>query len=611
MKNIKNKIALAVCVLLSACCFSSCKSESGSFEFASYTPSVSARSEEDWRIEAPSDPYVTFDGKVNASEYAGEKIVFSDTNDVTLTMYSRMAEQGIFFGFSSNDTAVYVNPDVSYYNNTGVEIQLALGGTESLNANVLQLRYSADGSIEEWIGIPSAKDYEYIRTYVDTVSKVVVNGTLNSSDCQGYEIEAYVPYTALHLTEAPESLVCAPSFNTRKSYNATGRTTWTIMVGSDFSDPSSWYRITKEGQEVVTGGFKTIGDRLYQSGSSNQFYYFNDEFTKDYYLSADVYVGDILGGDLYPKFGVVNKSGQRLLGYYFDIAGGETIHNVGKIEAETTEFKGTQWLWDSYSSHTFDVTENAETNYNTLSKINDLDLSQGVHVEMLRQNDTFLFLINGVPFFGDEGVQGMDDGSVAGLFFFNTKAEIEVKEYTSDEAEVAEKAQGLMPEKTIDADLSEWNKTTTLLKSEKDDTNGNEMSVYAEAGENGIYIAYETTHRLSTKIYSWDNVWHYNVNAEFWIGNTHFALTKTGNSGFMIGKMVTSEQTDGTYKTVAEIFVPYGALWSEKEYTLGVAFKTYSPEYEGNALASFHGDTWWQFTDRNPTDINARFTVEK
>jgi hypothetical protein len=79
----------------------------------------------------------------------------------------------------------------------------------------------------------------------------------------------------------------------------------------------------------------------------------------------------------------------------------------------------------------------------------------------------------------------------------------------------------------------------------------------------------------------------------------------------MIGKMVTSEQTDGTYKTVAEIFVPYSALWSADEYTLGVAFKTYPPEYEGNALASFHGDTWWQFTDRNPTDINARFTVEK
>ena len=88
---------------------------------------------------------------------------------------------------------------------------------------MIQLRYGLDGSVEGWIGVNSTENYEYMRTYLETVSKVHIYGELNSSSCTGYDVEAYVPYSALNLTEKPESLICAPSFNTRKDYDASGR----------------------------------------------------------------------------------------------------------------------------------------------------------------------------------------------------------------------------------------------------------------------------------------------------------------------------------------------------------------------------------------------------
>lgn len=552
-----------------------------------------------WRIEAPADQTVTFDGKIEEGEYPGEKLIFSDPNGVTLTLQSKMADAGVFFGFSSNDKQVFYNNEYPIYQNTGVEIQLAVGGTEELNASVLQLRYGVNGAIEEWIGLPSSSSYDYIRKYSDTTSKVTIHGELNGA-CDGYEIEVYVPYSSLNLTEKPDSLVCAPSFNTRKSFTANGRSTWAIMVGSSYNEPSSWYRITPDGQSVTTGGFAQNGNKLTQTGNGNQYYYFDDTFSDCYYLSADVTVESILNGDQFPKFGIVNRTKDQLFAYYLDIAG-KKLNNVGKVQAKNTEFLATEWLWDTYASHTFD-TEDVHANL------------QAVRLEVVRCGDYIWFLVNGTPLMGD--VQLTED-SVAGLFFFNTEATIKVNEYSADEARVRDivASSGLAPEITLDADLNDWDTLGTLLKNETDYSTGNKMAVFAKAGSNGLYIAYDITHAYNPRIYSWDNVWYFNTNAEFWLNNKHFAATATGNTGFMLSSMKTTEQLDGKYRTIVEIFVPKAVFGDMNVYTLGVAFKTCDQKYDKieevtNPLMKFKGDPWWFFDGHFPSNPDEQFTID-
>ena len=562
-----------------------------------------------WSTEVPADDTVTFDGIVNPEEYSGDKIAFSDTNGVTMTMYAKMAEEGVFFGFHSNDTRVYVNPEHQVFQNSSVEIQLGKGGTSKLNANVIQLRYGLDGSVEGWIGVPSAKNYEYMRTYIESASKVHIYGELNSADCKGYDVETYVPYSALNLTEKPESLICAPSFNTRKDYNASGRTTWTLMVGSSFQDPTSWYRIDAEGQTVMTDGFRVDGDRITQKGGSNQFFYFNDELSDAYYLNVDIQVGDVLNDDRYPKFGVVSKSMDSLLAYYFDYAGGG-VSSIGRVTARTTEFSGTAWEWETNSSRTFG-----------LKKGIGLTKKHTVNVELIRYENQLVLLINGRMVLSDVDVKGLEEGSIPGLFFFNTMADVTVNTYQTDADAVRNYIALFLPSIELDADLSEWDKENTLLERETDTTNGNEMAVYGYRTEEGLYLAYEVRHSYNPKVAMWNEgsdprgVWYYNTNAEFWINDDHFAATTFGDSGYMVKAMKTTEDLpSGTYTTVLEAFIPDEVI-GQQQAAVGFAFKTCDTDYSSPAAVTdsgmkFRGDPWWFFRGRFPTDLENRFLIQ-
>ena len=567
------------------------------------------KEETSWQIEVPEDDTVTFDGIVNPEEYAGEKIQFADTNGIVMTMYSKMTEHGVFFGFHSNDTNVYVNDEQQIFQSTSVEIQLGKGGSEKLSANVIQVRYGLDGSTEGWIGVNSAKNYEFMRTYIETVSKVHIYGELNSSNCKGYDVEAYIPYSALNLTEKPESLICAPSFNTRKDYDASGRTTWTLMVGSSFQDPTSWYRIDAAGQTVMTDGFKVSGNEISQTGGSNQFYYFGDELSDAYYVNVDIKIKDILNNDAFPKFGLVSKSLDSLLAYYFDYAGGR-YNTIGRVTARTTEFTGTNWEWETSSSKTFGIKD-------------ELGLSKNktMNVELIRYENEFVMLVNGRFVLADVDAKGLTDGSIPGLFFFNTEAEITVNAYETEKDNVELYIASYLPEIKVDADLSDWDLEKTLLATETDNSTGNKMSVYAKRQESGIYVAYEVTHKYQPKVYMWNEgadergVWYYNTNGEFWINDEHFACTQFGDSGYLLKAMKTTEDMkSGIYKTIIEVFIP-AEVTGKDAAAIGFAFKTCDKDYANNsevldANMKFNGDPWWYFTNRFPTDMDSRFILK-
>ena len=566
-------------------------------------------SDTSWAMEAPADDTVEFDGIVNPKEYKGDKISFADTNGVTMTMYSKMAEEGIFFGFHSNDTNVFVNPEQAVFQNTSVEIQLGMGGTEKLNANVIQLRYGLDGSVEGWIGVDSTANYDYMRTYIETVSKVHIYGQLNSSDCTGYDVEAYIPYRALNLTQKPESLICAPSFNTRKDYDASGRTTWTLMVGSSFQDPTSWYRIDANGQTVMTDGFRVQDNQITQTGGSNQFYYFTDEMSDAYYINVDIQIGDILNNDPFPKFGVVSKSLDSLLAYYFDCAGGN-VNSIGRVAARTTEFVGTAWEWENNSSKTFGIK----------SSVN-LTKERTVNVELIRYENQIVMLVNGRFVLSDVDVKGLQDGSVPGLFFFNTQANVTLNTYQTDKNIVKNYIAPFVPEITLDADLNDWDLEATKLVEETDSVSGNAMAVFAYRNESGVYLAYEVKHGYHPRVYMWNEgadergVWYYNTNGEFWINNNHFAVTAFGDSGYMVKSMKTTEDlVTGTYTTVIEAFVPAEIVGSQSA-AIGFAFKTCDRDYVNvseitDPAILFRGDPWWFFSGRFPTDMNSRFILK-
>ena len=152
---------------------------------------------------------------------------FSDVNDVNMKVYGHLGEEGVFFGFVSDDKQVNYNTKNDVFNNTSVEIQVAPQGTEKLNSNVVQLRLGANGTPDQWIGFPADDmKYGYTKKYIPSMGVVHIDGELNKG-AEGYSVELYLPYASIGLTEKPESVVCAPSFNTMPDPYSSTRATWT------------------------------------------------------------------------------------------------------------------------------------------------------------------------------------------------------------------------------------------------------------------------------------------------------------------------------------------------------------------------------------------------
>ena len=230
-------------------------------------------------------------------------------------------------------------------------------------------------------------------------------------------------------------------------------------------------------------------------------------------------------------------------------------------------------------------------------------------------------LVNGRFVLSDVNVRGLEEGSIPGLFFFNTKANITVNTYQTDKNIVKNYIAPYIPEIALDADLNDWDLEATKLAGEEDSANGNAMSVYAYRNDSGLYLAYEVKHSYQPRVYMWNEgsdergVWYYNTNGEFWINDDHFAVTAFGDSGYMVKAIKTTEDlVAGTYTTVVEAFIP-AEIIGDQVAAMGFAFKTCDRDYANvseitDSAILFRGDPWWFFEGRFPTDMAKRFILK-
>lgn len=612
----KNKILLVLAVLFCACIalFAvACNGDGGSYTFEEYSYNNGPDEENDWRELEYPDENMDVDGVVDETAYGTTYLSITDVNGVNMKVYAYMGEEGVFFGFVSDDKNVYYNPDQDVYNNTSVEIQVAPAGTESLTANVVQLRFGANGYAEQWIGLKANDQaYEYTRKYVPSMGAVHINGTLNSSECDGYSMELYLPYTSLNLTEKPESIVCAPSFNTKPSYESP-RATWTMMLGCDLAQPASWYVVDETGITTHTGGMvmQQDGTTVEQSAGSNQFYYFDSEPQSAYYFETTLTQNSFLNNDSYPKFGIVNKSEENLLFYYIDAAN-RTGTNFGKVLAWQGTNNGTNWGWDDTASSS--IASHWGSSY--------ISGYKGVKMSVIYLDGTVYMLLDGKLAMTYKNFS-VEDGAIPGLITFNTAMSFEGCYYTADESEVREKAAGVIAKDlTIDGDMSDWEQlqnwssiNSSKLYVEDAADSAKNMTVYAFLGSDGLYVYYDVHHKTDCATVKWDTAWYSNTNIEFLVGggdDAHrYVVVDYGTGGYMDAVMnITGNSTDG-YHTTAEIFIPFDSMQTYKDQDTvesvmaGFAFKADT----GSDDSKLNGDSWWYF-DKVPTDCQYSVTAD-
>ena len=584
---------------LTAAALTGCKG----YKFEEYSYNYGGESEKDWRALEYPDQSIKMDGLVNVGEYGKNHLSFSDVNGVNMKVYAHLGEEGVFFGFVSNDTLVNYNPKNDVFNNTSVEIQVAPNGTETLNSNVVQLRLGANGTPDQWVGFPADDmKYAYTKKYIPSMGVVHIDGELNDR-ADGYSVELYLPYTSIGLSEKPESVVCAPSFNTMPNpYNST-RATWTMMLGCDLAQPATWYVVDETGMTAHTAGFTSKGANVSQSKGYNEFYYFDTAPSESYYLKSEVTVTTttkpFLNNDNFPKFGLVNKSENALQAFYIDAANG-TGTNFGTVRAIQSTAGGTNWQWNN----------NASTSIEGHWGNSYIGNYRNKQLETIYYEGDLYFILDGVLVKTVKNFAPQSDGAVPGLMCFNTKATFTKNEFETDPTKVkAEVEKYLAKEAKIDGDLSDWTNADVNrhAKTVADGTNGNSMTVRAFRGSDGLYIAYEVAHRVNLTPSKWDEGWWNNTNVELYVNGTgeknHYALTTFGSGGYMDGAMITTRNEDRTYSTVAEIFIPFTSLERDgfnKNDTLNVGFAFKSTN--NTADSNLHGKDWWAI-EGTPTSV--------
>lgn len=603
----KKSIILAGLSVLAAGIAAAALAGCSGYKFEKYSYNFGGTSENDWRALEYPDEEMKMDGLVDEDAYGDTYLSFSDVNNVNMKLYAHMGEEGVFFGFVSNDKYVNYNPSHDVFENTSVEIQVAPFGTEKLNANVVQLRLGANGTPDQWVGFPSEDGYQYSKKYIPSIGAVHVNGTINEG-ADGYSVELYLPYTSIGLEEKPEDgVICAPSFNTMADPNSATRGTWTMMLGCELTNPATWYVVDGTGMTTHTAGFKA-GATHTQEEKDRQFSYVGYDMEEAYLLKTQVTLdagaaNSFLGDDMYPKFGIVNRGNRALRTFHIDAAERKGV-NFGTVLASQTTDGGTSWQWDSNAS----TSMGDHWGSVVIDGGSEVSRYKNIDMESILYEGNLYFILDGTLVGTAHNFTEKGEGAVPGFFTFNTMAKFRSVEYKKDKEEVEKELSSFLPkEKTIDGDLSDWtDEEINRHFKAVEDTNGNKMKVRAFRGEDGLYIAYEVHHLLVAPVAKWDGSWWRNTNIEFFIGGkderNHYALTTFGTSGYMDAVMTTTRDENREYDTVGEIFVPFDSLARDgfeltSDLEVGFAFKPAENSEAGNLLK---GSNWWRLTDGEP-----------
>jgi hypothetical protein len=154
------------------------------------------------------DEYMSIDGVLDESIWkkSGE-VTFSPLGtDYSLTSNSYLSEKGIYLGFTIKDAYIYyadatVRPIGL---NSGVEVHIGPSGTTGITENYVQLRVTATGVYQRYMGSPS-QSYPWTMKYFPAKVATTIQGTLNTNENIGYTIEIYIPWESMNVPVSERS----------------------------------------------------------------------------------------------------------------------------------------------------------------------------------------------------------------------------------------------------------------------------------------------------------------------------------------------------------------------------------------------------------------------
>lgn len=453
--NSNNPIAIGDIVVLGR----QIGSHEGEYVIDSYSYENPAADEGHWRDMELNDG-ITMDGVLDEAIWE-ENNWLSYTSQLSDSYKSKVSTyfgaEGVYFAAYVYDPNVSWNSSKPIYQNSSVELMFCPADTFTKDYYTLQLRVAVNGEIDQYRGVATghgAVNDSYAWTITNYPAMVRTSGlgfdvkylqdAVDETNVEGYCIEAYVPYSALGLTERPASIRMMPSFNQVPSSESTNRTS-NVPDGISFDMVTSYFTfdtygvvLPEEGEnlgycslKMQTVGWDTSKDngadpQAHQAGAGQQYIFLKDhDFNAtSYYFETKISANKILDGDAYPKFGLITLNNANCL--YYCVEASDLRENLDTLTV--TGSLGTDaWNW-------------TEISWSRMNKVLTGKYTDDSYVTlgMLRDGDTFYFFVNG-EFTGTRtDVAGFtaESGGYLGLLTMNIDGDFFDYSVTTDETEL-------------------------------------------------------------------------------------------------------------------------------------------------------------------------------
>ncbi|MGN1062261.1 MAG: hypothetical protein ACI4RO_03950, partial [Candidatus Scatosoma sp.] len=231
----KRKLLTAVCVAFAVCLTAAgCAVKATDDELSSLENFQTPQTEHE---NAYLSQYVPDDGfsidgildetvwEENGTAWTFEHDTSTPENPITMTSMSYLGEKGVYFAFSVKDSAIYYSADRTASHNTSVELYLSALGSHEWDGNSFRISVvptGADSCETEMrtrrvktadFGGGDALGKTWALWYKAHFAGCHINGMgIDSSFNEGYDIELFVPYESLGLSEKPQAIQFMTAF---------------------------------------------------------------------------------------------------------------------------------------------------------------------------------------------------------------------------------------------------------------------------------------------------------------------------------------------------------------------------------------------------------------
>ncbi len=402
------KYALALCLVL---LFSMTGCRKSEFAYSNETPIT------DNIKDFTNADNLTIDGYKEACYgEAAHRLYFQNEtgNPVFMDSYFYFGSEGLHCFVEVHDNILSFNSKRKVYYNSSVELFFHDPAKDTIDNRTCQYRIDVGGNSTQLCGVKSKSSYS--TSYFDGQFAVTVNGEINSSENQGFDVEVFIPWYELGFGSVEEvsGIMFYPAYNrvtdTQGRESLTSRTRTTKKLAFQ-ATPHTWVPIeknldgsgsdgTQEGEFFgETSGYTPTADfdlsrdigsnvgetELTEAGPAAYAFVKNFSGTNYYF---ECYVSDLDGPDSgSPKVGLVTILSGNRFALYLRKSDGTAC---GVVQRDTAN---SDWNW---------TVEDGGTYTNAGHRNSDDDFISGVKLALYRKDDLFCFFVNDTLYFSTD-----------------------------------------------------------------------------------------------------------------------------------------------------------------------------------------------------------------